>query len=257
MTTKTSVWILAAVATAAIAGMTYALSQSRQTPDARSSSELSSPMPSPTNSVSPAPIASASPAATVTERSVSSGELTPAASPPLRQVESCVVQMAMVKDPNPPLNVRSGPSTSSQVISQVTNGTPVSVIAEQDGWFKIKSPVNGWVAKNRTDHTCNEKVEQLRLGAVNSTVDISDRFVGTGSHQYRVQGTKGQTLTITRQEGAFPVVTAPNGTVLVGDRPSDEQRDSWSLELPETGNYTLELVSNFRGYPYTFEVKLR
>jgi serine/threonine-protein kinase len=61
----------------------------------------------------------------------------------------------VVSDPESPLNVRSAPDTTQDnVIDALADGTPISVVKEQGGWLEINSPVQGWVAKNRTKINC-------------------------------------------------------------------------------------------------------
>lgn len=61
----------------------------------------------------------------------------------------------VVFDSESPLNVRSIPDTKlGQVVGTLNNGTPLTVIAEQNGWLQISSPVQGWVSKKRTKTAC-------------------------------------------------------------------------------------------------------
>lgn len=181
----------------------------------------------------------------------------PEASSVSRKLELCTVRMAIVNDPQPPLNVRSAPSTTADnVVGQIKNGTMVTVVDEQNGWLQIATPMRGWVAKNRTENGCNQKLERISLGDGRGTVPIKDRFIGTGDHRYVINVSQGQTLTITRDRGPFPSLIAPDGTRLV-DGPMNEKRESWTGKLTQTGEYTLELESNFRGYRYSFLVEVK
>jgi uncharacterized protein YgiM (DUF1202 family) len=57
----------------------------------------------------------------------------------------------VVNDPDPPLNVRSGPGTTYPTVGALTNGTPVTVMENNaQGWLRINSPIPGWVAQSRT-----------------------------------------------------------------------------------------------------------
>jgi serine/threonine-protein kinase len=61
----------------------------------------------------------------------------------------------VVFDPQSPLNVRSTPDAKlGKVVGKLKNGTPLSVIAEQNGWLQISSPVQGWISKSRTKTVC-------------------------------------------------------------------------------------------------------
>lgn len=172
------------------------------------------------------------------------------------KIESCVVKMAVVKDPNPPLNVRSVPTIAgSTIVGRLKNGTMVTVAAEQNGWFRITTPAKGWISKQNTDSGCNQKVERLTLaGAASAT--IADRFIGTGSHKYLLIASKGKTLTITRSKGPFPSLSTPDGKLLV-DGMREEKRSRWVGQLPQDGEYALTMESNFKGYRYSFQLDMK
>lgn len=175
--------------------------------------------------------------------------------PPSRDVQSCVVSMAVVEDSNPPLNVRSAPTTEGDnIVGKLDNGTFLNVSKEQQGWFQITVPLEGWVAKSRTRSGCNQKVERVNFGTGNTATEIGDRFIGTGSHQYLFRAQAGQTLTLTRQSGPFPHIAGPNGRTLFEG--PDDNRDRWSGTLPVTGDYAVSYDSNYKGYAYSFIVEI-
>lgn len=208
--------------------------------------------PSPTVSTSPTVSASPSPVA-----APQSPQSSPTVKKDSRTVEKCVIRMVKVNDPESPLNVRSTPNADSKdnIVGQLKNGTFVDVQAEENGWFKISGATPGWIAKSRTDHSCNEKTERIDMGQ--GSIEIRDRFIGGGSHSYRFRFDKGQRITVTsstERGSVFPVILAPSGTAVVG---SPDQPSPWTGELPETGDYTFQLESNFKGYEYTFSVDAR
>ena len=49
------------------------------------------------------------------------------------------------------LNVRSGPSTSGNIVGTLTNGTQVNIISEVNGWYQIEYSDAGWVDAARAD----------------------------------------------------------------------------------------------------------
>ena len=53
-----------------------------------------------------------------------------------------------VSDPNPPLNVRSGPGANHNIVGRLDNGTALTVVEEQENWLKISKPVSGYVHKD-------------------------------------------------------------------------------------------------------------
>lgn len=65
--------------------------------------------------------------------------------------DGCTV---VVADPQPPLNVRSGPGEASAQVGQLANGTALTVAEQQGGWLRITQPVRGWVSANMTRQDC-------------------------------------------------------------------------------------------------------
>ena len=264
--------VASAISLATLAGLTVACSQSSVTPPEASTS--ASPIAAPANqppsksqspesqSPSKPAIAPTTQATTQTKTQTKTQKLdtetTPSpAAAANRAVESCVVKMALVKDPQPPLNVRSAPTTAGDnVVGQLKNDTLLTIADDQNGWFQVKSPLKGWVSKQKTVYSCNQKVERLSLSADGTAVQIADRFIGTGNHRYLLPVSKGQTLTIDHDRGPFPMLIAPNGTVLLGHE-KDDTRANWSGQLTQTGDYAIELESNFRGYHYAFSMQLK
>jgi hypothetical protein len=172
---------------------------------------------------------------------------------PLRQVSSCKILMAIVKDDNPPLNVRDQPNVTSAIVGTVTDGTFVTVQQEQSGWLQISEPA-GWIAKSKTASQCGQKTEQVRFGAGQTSATLGAEFLGTGNHQYKLDLGKGQTLTVKGAVGPMPAIVAPDGTYLVG---MDEARGTWATTLPSDGEYTFAMDSNFRGYKYEFTIDVQ
>lgn len=164
--------------------------------------------------------------------------------------------MAKVDDPNPPTNVRSQPNTSSPdtIVGQLKNGTFVTIGETKDNWFRITTPMKGWVAKGVTVSGCNEKTERVKFGQGGTRAEIADEFIGSGSHVYRFQLEQGQTLTVDRIKGPLPAVIAPNGSTLT---PMLDKQRSWSTTLPSSGDYKFVLDSNYKGYRYDFRVEVK
>ena len=248
--------VAGAISLAALAGLTVACSQSSVTepPEPISASPLTAPA-----SPSPSPSPTSTPKTTIQKQTTEPASQTATANQGAanRTVESCVVKMAVVNDPEPPLNVRSAPTTEGDnVVGQLKNGTLVTIAADQNGWLQIKTPLKGWVSKRQTTNSCNEKVERISLSDASDTVQVADRFVGTGSHRYIFPVEQGQTLTINRDRGPFPMITAPDGTVLLGHE-KDDKRSTWSGSLTQTGDYAIELESNFKGYRYAFSMEVK
>jgi len=171
-------------------------------------------------------------------------------------VENCRISMAVVDDPEPPLNVRSSPEVQDgNIVGQLDNDTFISVVNEDQGWLQISSPVEGWVAKNRTNSSCANVETPINFLQGGSSAIIRGEIIGGGSHRYTLNAGSGQTLTVESRQQVFPRIVTPDGELLAGD-PYTENLTEWTGELPQTGEYTLELDSNFRGYEYEFLVKV-
>lgn len=69
--------------------------------------------------------------------------------PPLKApLEDC---QTIIADPNPPMNVRSSPVVAADnVVGRLPNGVLLSVTDENQGWLKIRSPLQGWVYQELT-----------------------------------------------------------------------------------------------------------
>ena len=169
----------------------------------------------------------------------------------------CKITQAVVSDPNPPLNVRSIPQLrGSTIVGKLKNNTFVSVAEEQNGWLRITDPVPGWIAKNRTESSCSNVNQQINFLPGGDEAIVKGRIIGGGSHSYRIMAAKNQTMTVRNRKDVFPQIITPGGQLLAGD-PYQANETEWSGKMPVTGNYTLQLDSNFRGYEYEFLVKLR
>ncbi|MEG3970019.1 SH3 domain-containing protein [Microcoleus sp. T2B6] len=168
----------------------------------------------------------------------------------------CKISMAVVSDPNPPLNVRSIPQVrGSNIVGKLKNNTFVSVAEEQNGWLRITDPP-GWIAKNRTESSCSNVNQQINFLPGGDEAIVKGRIIGGGSHSYRIRARKGQTMTVRNRKDVFPQIIAPGGKLLAGN-PYEGNETEWTGKVPVTGNYTLQLDSNFRGYEYEFLVQVR
>ncbi|OAB57734.1 hypothetical protein AY600_05930 [Phormidium willei BDU 130791] len=166
--------------------------------------------------------------------------------------------MARVDDPNAPLNVRSQPEvTQGNVVGQLNDRAWVTIAGEDSGWWRISDPEPGWIAKSLTDSSCNELVAQLQFPAGATAVRLSDRLVGTGFHEYRLEARAQQTMTLTAMgDSPLPFVRAPNGREIT-EAASMRGRSTWRGELPSSGEYILEYNSNFQGFEYETEIEIR
>lgn len=172
------------------------------------------------------------------------------------QTLSCQITMAQVNDPDGSLNVRSQPNaTTSNIVGKLNNGTMVTVESQTNGWLQITNPVAGWIAQNRTDNSCTQKVAQVNFTPGSISFELRDRILGSGSHRYSFESSPGQRLTLTAREGPLPIVLTPNGTELNAEAASNGA-STWTGSLSAPGKYTLDFPSNFRGFTYETLVEL-
>lgn len=188
--------------------------------------------------------------------------------------ENCRIYQFRVNDPEPPLNVRSSPEVRlDNVIATIPNGRIGSIVAEQNGWFKIvwsnasNQQQEGWIAANRTEYSCNEFTETV----TEFPFQLVGRLVGSGSHQYEVELRKGQTLVLrpnrqTNEPSLLYWPTAITGPDIQGRtpgvpnsygnwwrKPGDKtapEPSEWRWKAKESGRYILSYDSNYKGYSY-------
>lgn len=185
----------------------------------------------------------------------------PSETPPIAiikpPVEGCKISMAVVKDPDAPLNVRSTPEvTEGNIVGQLNNNTFVFVIEEKNGWFKINNPVSGWIAKSRTESSCSIVEKNIEFLPGGNAALVQGKIIGGGSHNYKITAIAGQTLTIENYKSVFPMVMSPNGELLTDNLGITPDTKVFSNKLPLTGEYTLQLDSNYKGFEYEFLVKV-
>ncbi|MFI3250982.1 MAG: SH3 domain-containing C40 family peptidase [Eubacteriales bacterium] len=73
-----------------------------------------------------------------------------------------------------PLNVRSGPSTESEIVTRVYAGNWVDVEESLDGWYRIE---NGFVSAEYVSLYTEAEAEELR-GSSSSVVELAMTFLG-------------------------------------------------------------------------------
>ena len=180
--------------------------------------------------------------------------------------EICSIIQARVEDPDPPTNLRSSPDASADnIAARVDNGLLLSVRGEKGEWLQVDFPNTSveeeeavWVSKSVVAYGCNQKVQAIRFAEGASGAIASDRFIGGGSHQYLLEASAGQTMTIEATEGPLPFVFAPNDPnrrqELTGA--GGKSGESATIQLPADGEYVLELISNRKGYAYEFVVEV-
>ncbi|MGE5657332.1 MAG: SH3 domain-containing protein [Actinomycetota bacterium] len=212
----------------------------------------SSPTPQ-SSSISPTPQSSSTPVSQATPSPTQQEPIT--IEPPN---SGCKISMAVVVDPNPPLNVRSAPKVAdSNVVGQLKNDTFVAVAEEQDGWLRITDPVAGWIAKNRTNSSCSLVKQAIDFVPGSHEALVKGRIIGGGSHTYLIRANQGQTLTVINHKQVFPIILTPEGKLLGTDPNVAVNKTEWTGQVPANGDYALQLDSNYKGFEYEFLVQLK
>ncbi|MEM1168393.1 MAG: SH3 domain-containing protein [Cyanobacteria bacterium P01_H01_bin.35] len=167
----------------------------------------------------------------------------------------CKIGMAIVDDPEAPLNVRSSPEVKEgNIVGQLNNNTFVSVADEQSGWLQITNPVRGWVAKNRTRSSCATVDRIITVSPESKRTIVRGEIIGSGNHSYRLRMIQGQILTIKNFGDVFPAIISPDGQLMEREPNVEGNETEWTGIIPMSGVYTLQLDSHLRGYEYEFLV---
>ncbi|ABG50144.1 SH3, type 3 [Trichodesmium erythraeum IMS101] len=172
----------------------------------------------------------------------------------------CKIVMAIVDDPEGPLNVRSIPEVKEgNIVGQLNNNTFISVADEQSGWLQITNPLRGWVAKSRTRSSCARVEQTITFSPGSDLAIVRGEIIGTGSHNYQVRMIQGQSLTIKNLGDVFPAIISPDDQLMTREPKIYIQgnESEWTGTMPVSGVYTLQLDSNFRGFKYEFLVLIK
>lgn len=100
----------------------------------------------------------------------------------------------IIADPNPPLNVRSSPVVApDNKLASLPNGTPLSIVDEQQGWLRISSPLQGWVYKELTVTTCTNPSVTAATPAprIQGQKDEGPQLLAIATEQYQSGNLKG------------------------------------------------------------------
>ncbi|BCL39565.1 hypothetical protein NSMS1_60120 [Nostoc sp. MS1] len=117
--------------------------------------------PTPTTSPSTTPIGNQNPI-TSPQQASPTPTIKPIPTPTIKSIPTlnnppttgtCTIVVADPQDPT--LNVRSGPGVNYIKIGELTNGTPLSIVGQKQGWYLIAAPLKGWLATNRTQRVCS------------------------------------------------------------------------------------------------------
>ena len=78
-------------------------------------------------------------------------ESQPKAPTTLHQSPNSLIQYAIVNDPDGWVNLRTNPTTTSQPIIKLINGSKVQILEQIKNWYKVKTNINeiGYIYSDR------------------------------------------------------------------------------------------------------------
>lgn len=143
----------------------------------------------------------------------------------------------VVKDPQPPLNVRSKAGTSNSLVGTIPNDTILTVVGkgEVDGavWLQINSPISGWVAKYLTSPQAEEG-EVIQRDKVGSVAAWQHLLNGCGYSPLKLNGwMDAATLKATKklqQEAEIPETGVIDD--VTWQAAFDRKKSGWELKVP-------------------------
>jgi hypothetical protein len=115
----------------------------------------------------PLPVSSAGPSeslatGTQTEPTGATSSEPPTTAPSqTASTQTSLLCSTIIKDPKPPAHVRDAPNGS--VIQSLSNGTPISVSEELNGWLHVTFPTSGWVYAPLTARQCGSMYQGWRV----------------------------------------------------------------------------------------------
>ncbi|RDY24053.1 peptidoglycan endopeptidase [Romboutsia maritimum] len=150
------------------------------------------------------------------------------------------------------LNIRSGPSTSYQIISKAYKGQVVQILESSNGWHKIKLPngTTGWGCGQYISigETSNSEMIQNNKGKVTASPKLNIRS-GTGT-SYSILGKAnfGEIVDIIQKSNGWYKIKLSNGTIGWGSSEYIDEstgQSSNNTTKPDTSDNTS--ISNQRG----------
>ncbi|MCY7324164.1 MAG: SH3 domain-containing protein [Phormidesmis sp. CAN_BIN36] len=94
--------------------------------------------------------------------------------------------LTIVSDPQPPLNVRAAPTDRfNNIVGNVEDGNPVTVIGKQRGWLQISAPVPGWVDQSLTKTICDQAEQAELAKSAAMKTDVGNRVLAEAIEAYQ------------------------------------------------------------------------
>ncbi|WP_372658715.1 SH3 domain-containing protein [Hydrogenophaga sp.] len=117
---------------------------------------------------------------------------------------SSAMAQSMVSVKGSTLNMRSGPSTKTEVLWELKRGYPLKVVKRQGRWLQVRDfeDDSGWVARSLTGSTPHHVVKS-RIANVRKGPSTRTRILGKAEY--------GELLRTKEKKGKWVRVQRPNG----------------------------------------------
>jgi hypothetical protein len=173
------------------------------------------------------------------------------------QTLSCVT---IATDPKPPLNIRSSPIVApDNIIGKVRNGTELTVVDENEGWLRIRTPFDGWVYKELTVTSCTPKTQVTTTQTTSGLVaksklpakgDRGEEIFKEATDQYHAGNLDKAVQLANSISESSPAYTHAQATVPVWQRDwrLAETRFASAQKALEAGQWQ-EVINQVSGFP--------
>jgi len=150
-------------------------------------------------------------------------------------------------------NMRSDPKHSSELVSQITMGTPVKLLGEQQGWLRVESPegYNGWVDTIALKRLTTEEIDQWK----NSKRYLFNRISGYAYYTPNGNGhivtdlVLGDIFEVENAKWGFLKIRIPDGRIGYVRKKDCISWVDWINKNPDIPNL-LSIASQMLGSPY-------
>jgi len=150
-------------------------------------------------------------------------------------------------------NIRSKPQHSSELVSQITMGTPVKLIEETEGWIRIETPdgYNGWMDNNGLKRFSAEDMNLWK--SLNRIIfkSISGYLIDAPNRKGKIISdlVLGDIFVVNNVKFGFYEISTPDGRKGFVRKKDCISWDDWTNRKPDA-NAILSITRQMVGSPY-------
>jgi gamma-D-glutamyl-L-lysine dipeptidyl-peptidase len=150
-------------------------------------------------------------------------------------------------------NIRSKPQHSSELVSQVTMGTPVKLIEETEGWIRVETPdgYNGWMDNSGLKRLSAEDIDLWK--SLNRFVfnNISGYLIDAPNRKGKIVSdlVLGDIFVVNNVKIGFLEIITPDGRKGFVRRKDCISWEGWTNRKPDA-NTILSITRQMVGSPY-------